>query len=280
VADGFQRQPYYGWSLDMRPEYRFTKSLKLRGRFILSQELSSSYATKDTEKHQLIPSDTYLTVLAQDVVSDPVTGVALTPYMDVIMPTSILSRKMTNMYFALRPGVQFTRLFFNRLYMFYEFRFTKFFNEYTTMTVDTEDEGTVALVRQGGNEDLGSGLVSTGMSNLSFSFFNRIIGSVLITDELAFTLSWAMANGFTYESYPKDELAAEPAKGGRGQRDVMYGIAEVSYAFTPNFSVALGTNTEQTPKTADNKGFRFPWWDFYSGPENVTLIYFDLVGTF
>ena len=74
--------------------------------------------------------------------------------------------------------------------------------------------------------------------------------------------------------------AAEAAQSGRGRTDVMAGSLEVGVEVIDELSVAIGTLVQQAPKTADNRKFRFPFWDTTNGADNRQIFYLDITGTF
>ena len=60
----------------------------------------------------------------------------------------------------------------------------------------------------------------------------------------------------------------------------MWGAVEVSYQFIPQLAVALGVVSWQPPKTANNDGFRMPFFNFEDAGNNFTSMYLDVVGMF
>lgn len=271
------RMPFYAWLLSLRPRYYFTGQLFAELRLDLRQELTTSYVTKTTKKRQLMPSDTFLTLKYQNLVKIPWADIGVSPFIRLGAPTSYESQ-YRNLYLSGAVGFDLTRLI-GPVYLTYTFRFTKNFNKYTVATVPADKDRPVIAVRSGGAEDLG-GYVATGANNLSFSVFNSIMASWIISDEWTFTLQWAVANAWTYFAGPDDLLKAPEAKAGRGQRDVMYGIVDLTYQPWPYVGFSLGLSTIQPVKTADNKTIRFPFWDFHTPGDNNSVIYFDVFATY
>ena len=128
--------------------------------------------------------------------------------------------------------------------------------------------------------ELGANLVAAGINNTSFSIYNSLTATYIITDAWSVTLQLALLNAFTYNSYPKDEFAADAAKGGRGQSDTMYGTIDVSYQPFEHVGFSVGVSSVQPPKTANNESFRFPFFDFVSEANNYTYYYLDVYATF
>lgn len=277
VKDTQARTPYFAWLLSLRPRYYFTNQLFAEMRLDLQQELTTSYGTHTTRKRQLMPSDTFLTVKYQNVVKIPVVDIGVSPFVRIGAPTSYESQ-FRNLYLSAAAGFDLSRLI-GPVFLTYTFRFNKNFNKYTVATVARDADRPVMAARSGGAEDLG-GSLATGSNNTSFSIYNSLMASVLITDEWTFTLQWAIANAWTYYVGPDDLFKAPDAKAGRGQRDVMYGVVDVTYQPWPNFGFSLGLSTQQPVKTADNKTIRFPFWDIHTPGDNNSVIYFDVFATY
>ncbi len=277
VKDSQARTPYFGWLLSLRPRYYFTGSLFAEMRLDLQQELTTSYGTKTTKKRQLMPSDTFLTVKYQNVVKIPGVDVGVSPFVRLGAPTSYESQ-YRNLYLSAAAGFDLTRLI-GPVFLTYTFRFNKNFNKYTVATVPKDADRPVIAARSGGAEDLG-GYVATGSNNLSFSVYNSLMASVLLSDEWTVTVQWAVANAWTYYAGPDDVFKAPDAKAGRGQRDVMYGVVDVTYQPWANFGFSLGLSTQQPVKTADNKTIRFPFWDIHTPGDNNSVVYFDVFATY
>lgn len=277
VKDSQARTPYYAWLLSIRPRYYFTNQLFAELRLDLQQELTTSYVTKTTKKRQLMPSDTYLTVKYQNVVRIPGVGIGVSPFIRLGAPTSLES-SYQKLYLSAAAGFDLTRMI-GPVYITYTFRFNKNFHKYTVSTVPDDKEYPVIAARRGGVEDLG-GYLATGKNNISFSVFNSLMASVIFSDEWTFTLQWAVANAWTYFVAPNDPFKADAAKSGRGQRDVMYGVVDLTYQPFQHFGFSVGLSTQQPVKTADNKTIRFPFWDVHTPGDNNSVIYFDVFATY
>ncbi len=277
VKDSQARTPYYAWLLSLRPRYYFTNQLFAELRLDLQQELTTSYGTSTTKKRQLMPSDTLLTVKYQNVVRIPGVDVGVSPFIRIGAPTSYESQ-FRNLYLSAAAGFDLSRQI-GPVYLTYTFRFNKNFNKYTVATVPKDADRPVMAARSGGAEDLG-GSLATGTNNVSFSVFNSLMASVLLTDEWTVTVQWAVANAWTYYAGPDDLYKAPDAKAGRGQRDVMVGVVDLTYQPWANVGFSLGLSTEQPVKTANNKTIRFPFWDIHTPGDNNSALYFDVFATY
>jgi len=280
VADTYARNAYYGMLLSMRPRYYINKKMMLELNFSIQTELTSSYTTSTTKKHQFMPSDTYLTFRYSGLLKEKYTGITFSPYIRLGFPSSYESR-FRDQYLSMALAFDVTDMLAKgHLYLGYTFRFTKNFNKYTTATVSTNDNYPVAVARLRGNEELGSNLIATGLQNTSFSVRNSIMASWLINPKWSLTFVLGIINSFTYNSYPKDQLASKYAKSGRGQRDSTFGVIDLTYQPWQHYGFSLGVSSYQPAKTADNKSFRFPFFDFSSEANNFTNFYFDVFATF
>jgi hypothetical protein len=276
VADEYARNPYYGWSLTLRPRYFFTNKLFAELRFSIQGELTESYTTSTRYKRQVMPSDLFLTLKYQNLYTIPVLKIALSPSLRFGAPTSYESR-YRNLYLSGAAGLDMQRVFGSHFVLSYSFRFNKNFNETFTPTLDSK----VAVTRFRGVEDAGGGMVINGVdNNTSYSVYNSLAATGIINDEWSITLVFGIQNSWTYANIAKDEFSSQYAKGGRGQRDSTFGTLDVTYQPFKHVGFSLGVSSAQPAKTKDNKSFRFPFFDFSTEGNNYTNFYFDVYATF
>ena len=277
VKDEQARQPLFAWLLSLRPRYFFTDNLFAELRIDIQQELTTSYVTKTTAKRQVMPSDTLFTLKYQNLVTIPWVNIQFSPFLRLVAPTSYESQ-YRDLYLATGVGFDLSRKL-GPFVLVYTFRFNKNFNKYTVATVEKSYDKPVIAARGGGAEDLGN-VVATGSNNTSFSVFNSLMGSWVISEQWTFTVQWAVANAWTYFAGPDDIYKAPDAKTGRGQRDLMYGVVDLTYQPWEHFGFSFGLSTQQQVKTADNKTIRFPFWDFHTPGDNNSVIYLDFFATY
>ncbi len=280
VADKYARNPYYGMLLSLRPRYYINKKMMLELRFDIQTELTSSYTTSTTKKHQFMPSDTYLTFRYSSLLREPHTGITFSPYVRLGFPSSYESR-FRDKYLSLAVAFDLADMLAKgHLYLNYTFRFTKNFNKYTVAAVSTNDQYPVAVARFKGNEELATNLIATGLQNTSFSFLDSVMVSWIINPKWTLTLLFGIINSFTYKSFPKDQYAAASAKSGRGQNDWTYGVLDLTYQPWRHYGFSWGISSYQPAKTANDKSFRFPFFDFSTEANNYTNFYFDVFASF
>jgi hypothetical protein len=261
--------------LSIRPRVKLTDIMSLVARLDISKDIIDNYDAATTVPNQTLLSDVTLTWNVNPIVQEPVTGLKLNGWIDLLAPTSLASQYETRLLTA-RAGLGITKEF-GWVNLYYMFRFDKYFHERDHRTLGIGEVECGPL----GGKALDSGACSLGgYANTSFQFMNRFIVEFVPVERLGITIDFLVYNAFTYDVNPDDALTAENAVPGRGQRDLMAGTFEVSYQVLDQLTLALGTSTLQPPKTLDNEGFRFPFFDFSTASNNFTSIYFDVIGTF
>jgi hypothetical protein len=276
VSDSSARNSYYAMLLSLRPRYYFMKNVFLDLRFDMNVELTNSYTTSTTYKRQVMPSDLLLSLKWQNAATIPVIDVQFSPFLRIGAPTSYESR-FHDLYLSTALGFDLSHLFAQHFLLLYTFRFNKNWNgtKYTRLSTD------VAVSRLRGAEDLGGGQIAGDTRNVEWSVYNSLMGSYIINDQWSITLQIAIQNAFSYDAaYSDNTLHSDYAKTGRGRSDKTYGVLDVSYQPWENFGFSLGISSAQPAKTADNKSFRFPFFDFVSAGNNYTTLYFDIYATY
>lgn len=204
----------------------------------------------------------------------------LTSQAQLVLPTSQQSQTASRLAVT-HLDVRFTKPFFDsRLNLTLGVRGTKFFHRYKSprVNVDRVGEDNV-LFRQGGAEDLGRGLVSVGGLNPSWGIQPALISQFSITEDLSANLTYAMAKYVTYRVGEDDDFRAEYAKK-RGQSDISVGSFSLTYNFNKYIGASAALVTEQPIKTADNKGFRFPFWNTQGAANNFSSIDLSVTATY
>jgi len=279
VEDKYTRRSAYDISLDVMPYWRFTDFFRFVVRTIATQSVVENADSVVTYQNRLQLSDTVVGFQHLRILEIPLVEVGVRGELTAALPTSPVSQ------FRGLIASPKTRWAFSRslgpVFLQYGASFYKNLNRYETSYIDESVMGEhVALAHFNGNEQLTGDHFAAGPGNLSFGFINDFLVSWNMTDELALALYYEINNGWTYQSFPKDDLSSEFAVGGRAQRDATRGIVDVTYQFTPQLSVSVGTDTVVLPKTADNKAFVFPFANLSNNYRNSTQIYFGINGAF
>jgi len=199
------------------------------------------------------------------------------------LPTSRASQFQTKL-FSLSPGVSLskTKLLGGMLTLSYKFVFSKNFHRYTNAVVSDAELAAVSA-RPGGAELLGDGAeLATSAQNTSFSFRNRLLAAFEFGSHWNAAVSYTLSNGFRYTSVAVDEFSSPHAIGGRGRSDSQMGIVNLGYNIDKAgvHSLSASATTISAPFAADNKTFRFPFFDTRSLSDNYTSVSLSYARTF
>lgn len=281
LSDEFNRQPYWNMSFSIRPSYKIDPDLGItaRMRLDISQNIVENSSSTNTRPHDVQIGDLWLYVSFTDFLKIEPAFLKFSGYAALFLPTSRVS-DLTRKIIGTRLSATMAFEPLNFMKLDYSFTATKNFNRYTNSAVDTTDFDFPALSRAAGPEQVTEGLVATGKQITEWALAHRVGLTFTFLDDFAVELHWYYFQNFTYQGFEVDEFSSPHATGGRGYSDLMWGVIEVSYSVTDYLGVALGTLTEQTPKTSDNQDFRFPFWDTTNGSANRQTFYLDVVGTF
>ncbi len=111
------------------------------------------------------------------------------------------------------------------------------------------------------NEAIGSD-VRVGGLNTQFGLTNALSASIPVWDKLSASASYSLTKYWTYHQDNDDENTSPHATIGRGTADMTLASVALSYPLGDYVNLSGGIRTQQTPKTADNSSFRFPFWSF------------------
>lgn len=276
VADENVRNAYVAWGLTVVPSYKPNKQLRLSILAQVAQELTDSDG--DTARQELRLSDVQLRG-RYAIATIPAVEINVAAEGRLYLPASQASQFET-----LVAGTQ-ARVLLSRELSDFEFGFVsafrKNFHSYESPVLNIEDAPTPPPlhVRAGGSEDLAGSAAAVGGNNVSYSFFNELSVGYSPLRDLSFGISYGLSNAFAYASYESDALSSVYADPGRGHRDLAVGSISCSYKLDSRFSFSGGVTTTAAPKTADNQSFRFPFYDFSSTAENLTLFFVDVTVT-
>ena len=275
VSNEYARNPYLDWSLDLAPAYQLDEATSFSAQLSVTQELTNSDSA--TSANQVFLSDMWLTA-NRKLWTIPVAEIDTSVRGRIYLPTSLASQ-YEGLYFSGLVQLGLSRKF-GDVSVAFASAFRKNFHSHTSPTIDTENlSQTVIFAREGGNELVDAFLVSPGGNNVSYQFRNSLGVTWTPFERFGVGASYLIANGFTYASYEVDGSSGVGAVAGRGQRDAFMANIEATYGIDDRFELAAGILTQGSPRTADNTGFRFPFWDFESEAENLTTVYVALAAT-
>ena len=284
LGDSPDARPYWQMSLSLRPSYQVFKhpgkdSFKLILRLDITKDIVDNADSANTRPQDLLLGDLGLWFSWSNFLQVKPAFLSWDLWGTIYMPTSKAS-EIGKKILGLRLGLTTTFKPLKWLQVRYSFDAIKNFNEFTNPVLEKGNFNIPLLGRAGGSELVADGLVATGAG----------INEWLLTHRATLAFTWAKKwnasieffyyQNFAYQSFAKDALSSPNAKAGRGYSDLMWGTIEISYDILDQLSIALGTITEQTPLSPDNKSYRFPWWDTTNGADNRQVFYLDVVGTF
>ena len=161
---------------------------------------------------------------------------------------------------------------FGPVMLAYRLRYTKNFHEYSNATLDTTELSDGSMLRAGGAEDLGSGLMAAPFQNISYFLRNRLLMSWNINSAWSLQAMLRVTNLFRYYDAPLDEHSSPYAREGRGRADTQLGTMSLNYVMGGSWIWSATTTTWSAPWTNDNQSYRFPFWDFVSATDNITTV--------
>ena len=204
-------------------------------------------------------------------------GIKLSFLSVISLPTSKIAQYQT------RLGIVALAANFRRalgpITLTYQLRFTKNFHRYSNAVVDNS-LGLAEMARGGGVEQVSDSQVATSFNNFSFNIRNAIIANIPGPGKLSFQALWILINNFRYYDAPQDEFTSVNAQGGRGRLDLSFAQVQANYVFGGGYIGSFNISTFSTPKTSNNKYFRFPFFDFRSTPDNLTTVGLSLTKMF
>ena len=155
------------------------------------------------------------------------------------------------------------------------------FYKYTSVTFSPDEVD--ILSRTGGNEVLASDAIAMGGVLPEMSLSNNFGVSYSIIDQLKFSVGFGFSDSWSYDNgtiTQDDEFTAELADPGRGHMQMNHGSVKLTYSPIKNLSTSLSMGSSQPWKTADNKGYRFPFFDFDAPARNYTNFKFGISGNY
>jgi len=281
IGDEFNARPSWNMLLSVRPKFTISKkhNLIMQLRFDMNQTLVDNADTTAAVPNEFLLYDIRLGLYYNNFVDLKDVGLKLSAWGEFFFPTSKLSQLQTKIL-GLRLGLKTSYKPLDWMSITFSSYATKNFNRYTNYVLDEDDFSIPLVARAGGAESVESGLVANGLAPSEWFVTNAISVGFTFLEKFNATVGWTMLNAFSYADHPIDELSSPHAVAGRGRADLMYGTIEVGYGITDNVSVSLGSTVEQSPKTADNQSFRFPFWDTTNGAANRQSFYLDVAGSF
>jgi hypothetical protein len=127
-------------------------------------------------------------------------------------------------------------------------------------------------------------------TNNAFGFGYSLTADFRATENLSFSAQYVFRMGWRYPIVAGPDMYTPQALTSSGQPvadtgyvrapDLVITSLAVNYQISDHWGVSLYTYTAMPPKTADDKNFRFPFWDFISGPMNYSQLGLSLSASF
>lgn len=188
-------------------------------------------------------------------------GLNLAPSLSLGIPTSKSSR-LNSQITNIGAELALSKTFFEKLSMQGVVSATKYFHRYKTSVIDPDRVGEDnVLFRPGEAEDVGNGLVALGGRNISHVLSFGGATQVKIIEKLSGSISYFFVNYYSYPGNDGDEFSSEYAKPGRNLAQAVSTSVTLSYKPMNWMTVSGGVGSFMSPKTSDNKSFRFPFWN-------------------
>ncbi len=266
VRNEFSNNPFVSQTLSVRPNFRVTSGLSANASFSLECE----YTQPDNPSgRRCTPSDLRLGLSHFRLLTDPLLDGRLTGSFSAFFPTSYASR-FNGTVANLRMGLGYViTLFNNRLMLSYSGAAQKFLPKRKIRGFQASDAPSsdlpLFLTRGGAPQDAAAG--SGGPMNDNWAVINSLSMNLTILPGLFAQLGVGIFNFFRFavaDELARDDLAST------GRADFTFGSIALAYAPLDYLSVSFGLSSFQPAKTADNKRFRFPFYDFSSPSNNFS----------
>ncbi len=272
---GQMKMPYYALLLTLRGKWRLADKLALAARFDLEKEVTSSYTSTSTLRHQLSPGDLQLTLQHSDLFTDEwLTGLRVDGDLRLYFPTSYTSRYATRLL-----GLS-ARLGLNRKLGGFQFaagsRVVRYVSRYTQAVVPEYEEHPGDLPCSGLAVD--GGTICGGRATTHTTLIHDFTLGYDFTDRISAGLYLFVINHFSYAEEP--DALSSPYASGENQRDLTWGVVDLSYQMREWLGYSIGVSSYQPAKTEDGARLRFPFWDLEGRAENYVTFYFDVTGSF
>ncbi len=239
-----------------------------------SQWLSESGGSQNVQEFRW--SDTSLG-LGYMIGKIPVVDIMVNASLGASLPTSTMSRAMGH-YTSLSPGLSFSSKA-GPVGFSYSVGYSHNFYEYTSVTFSPDEVD--ILSRTGGSEVLASDAIAMGGVLPEMGLNNNFGVSYSIIDELKFSVGFGFSDSWSFDNgtiTADDAFTADLADAGRGHSQMTNGSLKLTYSPIANISTSLSMSSSQPWMTADNKGYRFPFFDFEATSRNYTNIRFGVSG--
>ena len=211
------------------------------------------------------------------------TDINVSPSLSADLPLSTASRTQT-MLTSFSGGVSISKTFFDAFSLGYSLSGSRNFHRSTTPILQQDDiqddDLSSPLYRVDGSEDLGGGRFTVGRLNTQWGLSNSLSASIMFSPSIQVMANYGITNVWSYGSWDDDEFSSEIQCTGRCSSQIAMGMVSANYVINENMSASLTLNNTQPPKTADQKSFNFPFWNFTGAASNSSRITLGLMGRY
>lgn len=189
------------------------------------------------------------------------------------LPTSKASQT-ANLYTTIAPTLS-AGLKLGPFGFGYSITYGHSFHKYTSMTYDPSEVD--VLSRSAGNEILSSHDIAVGGILGEIDLVNKFVVGYKFIDQLSLNIGFGFADTWTYKTESnkeRDQYTSQYAKVGRGHNQLSAGSISLNYVPLKYLGFTLAMQSTQPWKTADQKTYRFPWFDTVSPSKNYTKFLF------
>ncbi len=281
---GAGNRPSFDVSFGYTLMYALGKGLNLTASQLFNKNLVTNADSGATRPYDTTFGDVLVTLGWSPRLPDakgtwkPITlpgGLRMNTSLTVTIPTSRASDYLGR-YTTLTPALSVSKggLWGDKLSLIVGVAMINNFNKYTTAILPNTPEF-AGYARLNGQEVLQGGQeISTGQPLTSFAMRSLAVASLQLTKRVNFSLTYLLFKGFRYYDAPKDDNSSIYAKAGRGRNDSQWGIASLGYNLDEegHTELSFSTFTASAPFSADNKTYRFPFWDFRSTADNNSSV--------
>ena len=276
-----------------------TDYVSLHGRFdmeIYGLADLDAYTDRDPDEH-VRPADVMVTLAHGRLFHDEwLTGIKASGSLRFYLPTSPSSQVATVLV-GMGPRLGLSRKF-GFVTLSGGSRYVHRFLRYDNTVFETQDDDAGAIqgcgqstvpVTVGGGSRLAAEAgdrspappngACGGPQNWDQRFINDMNVEFRITKKLAVNLTLFIINSWGIER-PVDGFTSDVTRrtGNETQRDLTWGIVDLTYDVNEHLSLSFGTSSLQTAKSYDGARLRFPWWDLEGPQSNSTSLYVDITG--
>ena len=208
-------------------------------------------------------------------------GVTISPSARVTLPASKSSRAAT-MIAGTGLSLGFSKTFFDQLTLSYGLGGSRNFHQYTAPVGNIDEIGEEnALYRVDGTEAIEAGrFIMPGRLNTQWGMSHSLSAMVMFGGKVMAMANYSLSSSWTYAAAYDDEFSSQYQCETRCSGQMAMGMINVSYILNETMSLSFGMANAQSPKTADQRSYNFPFWNFSGAASNSSSISMGVMGRY